>query len=62
MKTISNYTNHIFHTEVDEVFAKHTWSDTQYMDDPVAVQYLEHSENVECLLLIAPGKKLMSSL
>ena len=28
VKTISNYTNHIFHTEVDEAFAKHTWSDT----------------------------------
>jgi alkylhydroperoxidase family enzyme len=27
VKTISNYTNHIFHTEVDEAFAKHIWSD-----------------------------------
>ena len=27
VKTISNYTNHIFHTEVDEVFSKHAWSD-----------------------------------
>lgn len=27
VKTISNYTNHIFHTDVDEVFAKHAWAD-----------------------------------
>lgn len=27
VKTISNYTNHIFHTEVDEAFSKHTWID-----------------------------------
>lgn len=37
VKTISNYTNHIFHTEVDEVFAKHTWIDPQHIDEPVAV-------------------------
>ena len=27
VKTISNYTNHIFHTELDEVFSKHRWID-----------------------------------
>lgn len=27
VKTISNYTNHIFHTDVDEAFSKHTWVD-----------------------------------
>ncbi len=27
VKTISNYTNHIFHTEVDNIFSPHTWSD-----------------------------------
>ena len=27
VKTISNYTNHIFHTDVDEVFSKHLWTD-----------------------------------
>jgi uncharacterized peroxidase-related enzyme len=27
IKTISNYTNHIFHTEVDNIFSPHTWSD-----------------------------------
>ena len=27
IKTISNYTNHIFHTDVDEVFSQHTWID-----------------------------------
>ena len=36
VKTISNYTNHIFHTEVDEAFAKHVWSDQKH-DDPIAV-------------------------
>lgn len=25
VKTISNYTNHIFHTEVDQAFASHAW-------------------------------------
>jgi hypothetical protein len=25
VKTISNYTNHLFHTPVDEVFAGRTW-------------------------------------
>lgn len=29
VKTISNYSNHIFHTEVDEAFAGRTWKDTQ---------------------------------
>ena len=29
VKTISNYSNHIFHTEVDEVFAGRAWVDTQ---------------------------------
>lgn len=29
VKTISNYSNHIFHTEVDEVFAGRVWGDTQ---------------------------------
>ena len=28
VKTISNYTNHIFHTEVDDAFSKHRWSDS----------------------------------
>lgn len=37
VKTISNYTNHIFHTEVDEVFSKHLWIDPQHVDEPVAV-------------------------
>jgi len=27
IKTISNYTNHIFHTEVDNIFSPHVWSD-----------------------------------
>ena len=27
IKTISNYTNHIFHTDVDEVFSQYTWID-----------------------------------
>ena len=27
VKTISNYTNHIFHTDVDDAFHKHTWTD-----------------------------------
>jgi len=26
IKTISNYTNHIFHTTVDNIFTPHTWS------------------------------------
>ena len=26
IKTISNYTNHIFHTEVDSMFSAHTWT------------------------------------
>jgi uncharacterized peroxidase-related enzyme len=26
IKTISNYTNHIFHTEVDNMFSAHTWT------------------------------------
>ena len=26
IKTISNYTNHIFHTEVDNIFAPHVWT------------------------------------
>jgi len=26
VKTISNYTNHIFHTEVDSIFSPHTWN------------------------------------
>ena len=26
IKTISNYTNHIFHTEVDDIFAPHEWT------------------------------------
>ena len=29
VKTISNYTNHIFHTEIDNAFNKHTWTDPQ---------------------------------
>jgi uncharacterized peroxidase-related enzyme len=29
VKTISNYSNHIFHTEVDEVFAGRAWAHTQ---------------------------------
>lgn len=29
IKTISNYTNHIFHTEVDNIFSPHTWADDQ---------------------------------
>jgi uncharacterized peroxidase-related enzyme len=29
VKTISNYSNHIFHTEVDEVFAGRAWTATQ---------------------------------
>jgi len=37
VKTISNYTNHIFHTEVDEAFASHIWSDQQHMDEAIAV-------------------------
>lgn len=27
VKTLSNYTNHLFHTEVDDVFADWAWSD-----------------------------------
>jgi uncharacterized peroxidase-related enzyme len=27
IKTISNYTNHIFHTDIDKIFTPHTWSD-----------------------------------
>lgn len=27
VKTISNYTNHIFHTDVDDAFNKHAWTD-----------------------------------
>jgi len=27
VKTISNYTNHIFHTDVDNIFSPHAWSD-----------------------------------
>jgi len=27
VKTISNYTNHIFHTEVDNIFSPHVWKD-----------------------------------
>ncbi len=27
VKTISNYTNHLFHTTVDDVFAERTWED-----------------------------------
>jgi len=27
VKTISNYTNHIFHTEVDNIFSPHAWKD-----------------------------------
>ncbi len=27
VKTISNYSNHIFHTDVDQVFAQHEWTD-----------------------------------
>lgn len=26
IKTISNYTNHIFHTELDNIFSPHTWT------------------------------------
>lgn len=37
VKTISNYTNHIFHTEVDDAFAKHVWSDPRRIDEPMAV-------------------------
>ena len=29
VKTISNYTNHIFHTEVDNIFSPHTWAGKQ---------------------------------
>ena len=29
VKTISNYTNHIFHTEVDSIFSPHAWSDNK---------------------------------
>lgn len=29
VKTISNYTNHIFHTDVDDAFNKHAWTDPQ---------------------------------
>lgn len=29
VKTISNYVNHIFHTDLDDVFSKHTWIDQQ---------------------------------
>ena len=29
IKTISNYTNHIFHTEVDNIFTPHAWSDSK---------------------------------
>ncbi len=32
VKTISNYANHIFHTDLDDVFSKHTWTDQQHMD------------------------------
>ena len=27
VKTISNYSNHIFHTDVDKIFAQHEWTD-----------------------------------
>jgi len=27
VKTLSNYTNHLFHTPVDEVFACRAWTD-----------------------------------
>ncbi|MCD9624258.1 hypothetical protein [Rhabdothermincola salaria] len=27
VKTISNYTNHLCHTEVDDVFSQRSWSD-----------------------------------
>ncbi|MEH6458150.1 MAG: carboxymuconolactone decarboxylase family protein [Cocleimonas sp.] len=30
VKTISNYTNHIFHTDLDEVFSKHVWNDSSH--------------------------------
>ena len=26
-KTISNYTNHLFHTDVDNIFSSHSWTD-----------------------------------
>jgi len=29
IKTISNYTNHIFHTDVDDAFSKYAWIDPQ---------------------------------
>ena len=29
VKTISNYTNHIFHTDVDKIFSPHAWSDNK---------------------------------
>ncbi len=25
VKTLSNYSNHLFHTELDEAFASHAW-------------------------------------
>jgi len=38
IKTISNYTNHIFHTEVDDAFAKHTWNDPRNTDNSTNLQ------------------------
>ena len=32
VKTISNYTNHLCHTEVDDVFATRSWSDPNHHD------------------------------
>ena len=29
IKTISNYTNHIFHTDVDNIFSPHAWSENK---------------------------------
>ncbi len=29
VKTISNYSNHIFHTDLDSMFSKHAWTDQQ---------------------------------
>ena len=30
VKTISNYTNHIFHTDLDGAFSKHLWNDASH--------------------------------
>ena len=37
MKTLSNYTNHIFHTEVDAAFASRRWTDANQETEEPAI-------------------------